>query len=148
MARWRWCTAAALGLACGDSLGPSSGFLAAWARWQNRGPADYTYTLQRSCFCGGEATQAVRITVAGGVVTAVVRESDGQPVPPDQVNLFFRVTIDSLFGIVAHALAAADAVAARYDPFWGYPTTVSIDYLRNAIDDETSYTARLSAPAP
>jgi uncharacterized protein DUF6174 len=137
-----------LALAGCDRLGPTNDFIANRSRWQSRGPDSYTYGFQRTCFCGGEAIQAVLITVTNDVVTAVVRESDGQPVPPDQVNQFFRVTIDSLFGIVAYALENADAVDAAYDSYWGYPTVVRIDYIRNAADDEMNYSAELSTPAP
>lgn len=148
MARWRWSIALVVAAACGDALGPTSDFLTARARWERRGPASYAYTFQRLCFCVPEATQAVRIAVSNGAVTGVTREADGSVVPPDQVNLFFRVTLDSLFAIVAHALDAADAVTAAYDPFWGYPTAVTIDYIRNAADDEMAYSAELAAPAP
>lgn len=138
------CAVALLG--CGDGLGPAGDFLANWSRWQRRGPDSYSYEFHRSCFCGGEATLAVRITVTNGVVTAVMRLADDQPLPPDQVNQFFQVTIDSLFGIVGAALEEAHSVAVQYHPFWGYPTQVSIDYIQNAIDDEINYTAELNAP--
>ena len=134
-------------LSCGE-LGPTTAFLQARARWEQRGPANYSYQFQRGCFCGGGSTEAVRITVADGIVTSVVRESDGQAVPPDQITLFFRITIDSLFDIVGDALEDASTVSAAYHPFWGYPTQVAIDYILNAADDEVNYFAELTVPTP
>jgi hypothetical protein len=150
LARWRVgvCLLVSCLAACGDGLGPTTDFVASWSRWERRGPDSYVYEFQRSCFCGSEATQAVRITVTNDAVTAVARVEDGQQVPPDQVNQFFRVTIDSLFRIVAVALEDAHTVAAQYDAFWGHPTHVSIDYIQNAIDDEVAYSAALTSPAP
>lgn len=131
-------------LACGEGLGPNVDYVFNRGRWEQRGPASYTYEFHRGCFCGGDAIQPVRITVTNGVVTSVVRVEDGQPVPPDQITLYFRITIDSLFDILGEALEDADAVTVQYHPFWGYPTTAAIDYIRSAIDDEVNYSAELN----
>ena len=134
-------------LAC-EGLGPNTDYVFNRGRWEQRGPASYTYDFRRSCFCGGEAIQAVRITVTSGVVTGVVLVADGLPVPPDQIEQYFRITIDSLFDIVGDALEDADAVTVQYHPFWGYPTAVGIDYIRNAVDDEINYSVALNLPTP
>ena len=134
-------------LACGDGFGPEGSFLAGWSRWNRLRPAEYTYDFQRSCFCRGEAIQPVRITVSNGQVTSVVTLPDLVPVPPEQVNQFYRVTIDSVFAIVRAALDdGADSVAVRYHAHWGYPTTVWIDYISNAADDELGFTNELQSP--
>ena len=135
-------------LACGQGLGPNTDYVFNRGRWEQRGPDGYAYEFHRGCFCTSEAIQAVRITVTNGVVTGVVRVDDGQPVPPDQITQYFRITIDSLFDILGAALEDADDVTVQYHPFWGYPTAVAIDYIRNAIDDETSYSAELNPLAP
>jgi hypothetical protein len=149
MARLRvtCCALVALAAACGDALGPTVDFLENRARWDRRGPATYTYDFHRICFCLTEAVEPVRITVTSGVVTAVVRVADGQPIPPEQVNLFFRVTIDSLFVLIGDAIENdAHAIDVAYDAYWGYPTNTFIDYLANAIDEEQGFTAALQAP--
>ena len=134
-------------LACGDGFGPGGTFLAGWARWNRLRPAQYSYDFQRTCYCLVEAIQPVRITVSNGQVTSVATLPDLSPVPPEQVNQFYRVTIDSVFQIVRHAIdEGADIVAARYDPRWGYPTTVWIDYISNAADDEMGFTNELQSP--
>ena len=135
-------------LACSQGLGPNADYVFNRGRWEQRGPASYAYEFHRGCFCSSEAIQAVRITVTNGVVTGVVRVDDGQPIPPEQIEQYFRITIDSLFDILGAALEDADAVTVQYHPFWGHPTAVAIDYIRNAIDDETSYSAALNFPAP
>ena len=134
-------------VSCGDLVGPTVDFIANKAKWDREGPAAYTYVFQRLCFCGGEAIQQVRITVSGGQVTAVVRVADGQAVPPEQVNQFFRVTIDSLFGLVGDAIEGdAHDLDVTYDSRWGYPTAVYIDYDANTADEEQGFTAALQAP--
>ena len=134
-------------VSCGDLAGPTVDFITNKARWDRVGPATYTYVFQRQCFCGGESIQQVRITVSGNQVTAVVRVADGQSVPPEQVNQFFRVTIDSLFGLVGHAIDDdAHDVDVTYDPRWGYPTAAFIDYEANTADEEQGFTAALQTP--
>ncbi len=133
-------------LACGDGFSPT-GLQVAWSRWNRLRPAQYTYDFRRSCFCLTEAIQPVRITVSNGQVVAVATLPDLTPVPPEQVNQFYRVTIDSVFAILRHAVDdGADMITAHYDPQWGYPTEVSIDYLTNAIDEELSLTSALQSP--
>jgi len=129
--------------ACGDASGPAQ-LLANLDKWQDRGPNRYTYEFQRGCFCGGAATQAVRISVNNGQVIAVVRVSDGQLVPVSDVNQFFRITIDSLFGILGEAMdGQAAELRITYDPFFGYPRQTFIDYRSNVADDELGLTAQL-----
>ena len=133
-------------LACGDGFSPTS-YVAGWSRWNRLRPAQYTYDFRRSCFCLTEAIQPVRITVSNGQVVSVATLPELTPVPPEQVNQFYRVTLDSVFGIVRHALdEGADMITAHFDPQWGYPTEVAIDYLTNAIDEELSLSSALQSP--
>lgn len=134
-------------LACGDGFSPTGSFAASWARWNRLRPAQYTYDFRRGCFCGGEWVQPVRITVSNAQVVSVATLPDLNPIPPEQVNQFYRVTLDSVFAIVRHAIDdGADSVAAQYDPQWGYPTNVWIDYLTNAADEELGVTSALRSP--
>jgi hypothetical protein len=134
-------------LACGESLGPIQSFATSWSQWNRLRPAQYTYDFRRGCFCGGEAVQPVRITVSNGQVVSVRHLPDLTPVPPEQVSQFYQVTLDSVFAIVRHAIATdADMISAQYDPRWGYPSDVMIDYRRNAADEELSVTTTLQSP--
>ena len=134
--------------ACENATGPGWLELSANRRkWDLAGPADYTYEFRRICYCLLEAVQAVRITVRDGAVESVVSASSGDPIPPDDVDDHFRVTIDSLFALVAAAAGGeADEVRVTYDPVLGYPREIFIDYYAMAIDDEMSFTAAMLAP--
>lgn len=133
--------------ACEEGLGPLGSFATSWSRWNRLRPDQYTYDFRRGCFCVGEAVAPVRITVANGQVVSVVHLPDLAPVPPEQVNQFYRVTLDSVFAIVRHAIDAdADMISAQYHPQWGYPTDVMIDYQRNVADEELSVTSTLQSP--
>lgn len=131
--------------ACADPAGPGT-LQSNRAKWEAAGPASYTYRLQRTCFCILEDVQPVRITVQSGAVTAVTSATTGDALPPDEAALF-QITIDSLFNWVETAAGgAADAVTAEYDATLGYPRMVSIDYVKNAVDDEIAFSALLLTP--
>ena len=130
-------------------MGPASDLILNWLKWKEAAPDSYQYDFQRLCYCTTESIEPVRITVEDGQVVAVVRQSDGQPVPQPDADLRFRITIDSLFGIIAEAMDRdASDIDVRYDPTLKYPTSAQIDYLTNAIDEELGFTARLVQPSP
>ena len=82
--------------------------------------------------------------MSNGQVVSVLHLPDLTPVPPEQVNQFYQVTLDSVFAIVRQAMDAdAGMISAHYDPQWGYPTDVAIDYVRHAADEELSFTTTL-----
>jgi hypothetical protein len=112
------------------------------ARWAARGPADYDFTLVRSCFClfGG----AYRIAVRADTIHAVTPLHEGQEVPSPQDFAVFQ-TLDDLFAIIDNA-RDADRLKTTYDPEWGFPTEVDIDYNQHAVDDEITYRAEDFTP--
>lgn len=115
-------------------------------KWITHRPAAYTYEFQRLCFCIPEAVARVRISVAGGAVQAVVT-SAGDPVPPADVDRYFRITIDSLFDILEDAARhPADHMTVTYDSRLGYPAEAFIDYELGAADEELGFRAALLAP--
>jgi hypothetical protein len=104
-------------------------------RWAREGPLDYSYVLQRNCFCGGEVTGAVRITVENRVVISRRYVETGEPVPQQWESLF--PAIEGVFQIVRDAMRNdADEIDARYDGDLGHPIHIFIDYIQEAADDE------------
>lgn len=125
------------GLACSGPLGPEEReFERNLATWRAAEIAYYRYRLQRSCFCGPDTTRPVLITVQDGVVIGGVDPETLEPIEPPPGGF---PTIDDLFEEIRQALATADALDASYDGTRGYPVSVSIDYLKNAIDDEMAF---------
>lgn len=106
------------------------------ALWESQALTDYSYHFHRSCFC--VMVDPVVIEVHGAEVT--VNYEDGQPVPSDKLDMF--PTIPGLFDMVSDAIAADPySLEVEYDPTYGYPTRISIDYDKNTVDDEMGYVA-------
>jgi len=132
---------AAVGLmACDGLTEPLLNFAHNRDKWERVHLTSYTFEFQRSCFC--IPTERARITVSNEQVSSVILLSTGQP-PDSSSAAFYDVTIDDLFDELGSALAHASQVTVTYDQALGYPRTIAIDYIANAVDDEISYEAQL-----
>jgi hypothetical protein len=134
-----------LGLAAAGCEAPTApgdrGLLAeARARWQAQAGDSYTFELSRGCFCvlGG---RQMRVTVKGGVVTWAEDLDSGAAVEQDLLS--YLQTIPDLFDLIQDALDRKVASFwVEYDPTYGYPTLIQIDYSATATDDEIAYTVQ------
>ncbi|GIV59918.1 MAG: hypothetical protein KatS3mg043_1007 [Rhodothermaceae bacterium] len=104
-------------------------------RWERQRLSDYDVLLSRLCFCYPAGTFTV--FVRADTVRAVVSEASGAVLDPEQRRIF--PTIDGFFDLVAQAQAGADSLMVLYDPVWGVPTRIVIDWVEHAIDDEIRY---------
>ncbi len=124
---------------CSDGTGLDQDPLAeARARWAQTDAADYVFEFRRSCFCSPDFVRQVRIEVLDGVVSSAVYVDTEEVI---SLPLTSVPTIDDLFEEIGDALeGGAFSVSADYDADMGYPTSVSIDFIENAIDDEMAFT--------
>ena len=131
-----------LAAGCADPTAPGEqGQLdAARARWRAQGGDSYTVEISRSCFCvlGG---RRVTVTVTNGAVVGADYLDSGGPV--ETALLTYIPTIPDLFDLIQDALDKNPAsFLAIYDPTYGYPTRIEIDFSATVADDELAITAR------
>ncbi len=102
--------------------------------WTERRILDYTIVYRESCFCeGGEITVIVR----DGKIDSTSREiGPGSGTFPVGNPL----TVPGLFDLIRRAQQEADNLEVRFDADLDYPDRISIDWERNAIDDEYGLT--------
>lgn len=105
------------------------------ARWENSGIDSYEITVRRICFC--LLTDPVRIVVEDGVVVSRTVMTTGQPLTTGQAEYYPEVP--GLFAIVEDAIREADTVNSAFDPTYGFPTLISIDWAADYADDEVTY---------
>ena len=110
------------------------------ARWRTNGAVAYQYELNRSCFCI-LAGRWMNITVdPGGVLFA---EFVDPRAGVEAALLSYVPTVPDLFDLIEDALDRRAAYfSAEYDPVYGYPTRIEIDYSSAAADDELAISAR------
>lgn len=109
----------------------------AQTRWARSGVRDYAYTVRILAFAPGVQRPA-RVTVQDGR-TVSITPGDDDPTPLENNGQVFTTyaTADDLFALVQRAIdARADSLDVDYDPVLGYPTRITIDYIRLAADDE------------
>ena len=104
-------------------------------RWTENAPSHYRYVQDEWAFA--DSVGPVRIEVLDGeIVSAVVVETD-EPAPDERA-----LTIDDLFDMVQDEIDEdpydLDVV---YDEDLGFPATVDVDPIKNAMDDEHGFSA-------
>ncbi|MBL0169800.1 MAG: hypothetical protein IPP90_03575 [Gemmatimonadaceae bacterium] len=131
--------------ACGDDspLAPQRAELAAArARWTSARPASNSYTMEQrvSCFCVTGATN-FEVTVAAGTIVRARSLETGVEMRSAQFTMFRAV--DQLFEEIRLALGVPGTLnSVEFDPATGYPTTVALDPIKQAVDDEVTYVTR------
>ncbi|MGB3543075.1 DUF6174 domain-containing protein, partial [Rubrivirga sp.] len=103
-------------------------------RWEDAEIESYTMTLQRVCFCMvPDFTGPYDVTVRDGEVTSVVLEGES-------VDLDRAETVDGLFELLSNAYSSrAESVEVEFDPAYGFPANLSIDYDSMLADEEIGY---------
>lgn len=111
-------------------------------KWSALALTDYRYAFRRVCDCTPDATAAVEIEVRGGSVSRVRLLSTGTDVAPGSG---YWPTVDELFDEIRLALdEGATGIHVRYDPVYGYPLEIAIEWTRDAAGMIAHYAGELT----
>jgi hypothetical protein len=110
-------------------------------KWQAANILHYRFNLFVGCFCVFSQDMPLVIEVQNGEVVSMEYQS-GKEIDAGNRELFDRyATIDRIFAELEKDLnGEADEVVVKYDPTFGFPTEVNIDFIKDAIDDELALT--------
>lgn len=124
--------------ATSNAFAPPSTLTQARAVWAELGPSSYSLNLVSACGeRSGLGTYKVTVTPEGITAEGTTRWSFGTDVQ----------TVPDLFEFIDDAdSGGAQVVDVTYNSDLGYPETISVDYMVNAIDDEVCYTVKNLAP--
>ena len=133
---------------CSDPTSPEDARLAeAQRRWEATRPASNSYTMQQRvvCFCVTGAT-TFQVTVTTGTITRAVNVTTGESISVTLLTIFR--TVDQLFTQAREGLTREGVVTSMaFDATLGYPTTLGLDPIRNAVDDEVTYVTSNVVPS-
>jgi hypothetical protein len=108
-------------------------------KWEDANITHYRFELNIGCFCVFRGNMPLTIEVQNGDVVSMVA-SDGTSISQADPNYEYYsryMTIERLFSELGAGLASkADEVTVTYDPNYGFPTEINIDFIKNAVDDE------------
>jgi hypothetical protein len=107
-------------------------------RWAAYNIQNYSIDQQRSCFCPNGGLRA-KLTIAGNQITGITDVATGDTVPQNQWGGYS--TVDQLFSLINSAQHAA-VLRTHYDPAYGFPDSVYIDWNVQVADDEILYLTR------
>ena len=108
------------------------------ALWDALDIQNYDFVYEESCFCAFTAPNPVTLSVRDGAVTAATPVGSFLGTMPP-LNSF--PTIDSVFAILERAQKnSPGGVTVEFDPTYHYPTRIAVDPIKNAVDDEVTYT--------
>jgi hypothetical protein len=120
-------------------------------KWQDSGITHYRFELNVSCFCAFRSQMPATVEVQDGEIVSIIG-ADGNPISlTDPLNEFVLsyATIDRLFSeLESDSLKDADKLTVTYDPEYGFPSQIDIDFIELAIDDELYISASAFEPLP
>ncbi len=108
-------------------------------KWQAAGISHYRYNLFVGCFC--TASEPMVVEVQDGQVVSLEYQS-GKEMDASSRDLFEKyATIDRIFSeLTTNINGKADEFTVTYDPTYGFPTKVNVDFIKKALDDELTLT--------
>lgn len=107
-------------------------------KWQNAKVTHYRYNLFIGCFCAFTEEMPVTIEVNNGEIVSIT-SIKGNVINPDDVpyeSVKYYADMSQLFDQLKDSLDQADKVEVTYDPTYGFPTSIAIDQIKQAMDDE------------
>lgn len=124
------------------SANPATEFDKNLARWNSAKNSHYRYSLFIGCFCPFAGDMPLKIEVKDGEIISMTR-FDGTAInktDPSYEIYTSYATIDRIFlNLEADLTGEADNITVTYDPTYGFPANVAVDYIKDAVDDEISY---------
>jgi len=109
------------------------------SKWQDADINHYRFQLHVSCFCLFRSEMPVTVEVQDGEVVSIV-DANGEEIPTDDPMsdlITKHSTIDRIFSeLESEPVQEADSLTVSYDPTYGFPVEVAIDYIELAADDE------------
>lgn len=114
-------------------------------RWNGLEWENYDMRITRSCFCMGAGAYDVQVR-DDSVVFARPVEDQGYRIDPAWWSELFP-TVDGLLDMAERAEREAGNVEVAWDEN-GWPTTLNIDWIEQAVDDEMYYAVEWVTEAP
>ena len=121
-----------------SACGGGSEFKQNQAKWEAQNVDHYRFTVAVSCFCPFANVNVTYEVQNGQVVSQSVHTSPDNTVDEALISDFYQPynTVEKVFEYVGGAVDNADKTTIEYEPTFGFPTDVSIDWIELAADDE------------
>jgi hypothetical protein len=120
-------------------------------KWQDANVSHYSMQLSVTCFCPVAGVMPMTVEIQDGEVVSLVDVNGDAISVTDPLNDLIQkyVTIDRIFAELASAsVQEAERLEVAYDPTYGFPTEVTIDFVEQVADDELYLSVTGFEPLP
>jgi len=120
-------------------------------KWQDANFTHYRFQLTVGCFCPFGGQNPFTVEVQHGEVISMLNTNGETVSDADPMNefIFKYATIDRLFSeLDSDSIQGADKITVTYDPAYGFPSEISIDFIELATDDELYLSVSAFEPLP
>jgi hypothetical protein len=120
-------------------------------KWQDANVNHYSMQLSVTCFCPVAGVMPMTVEIQDGEVVSLVDVNGDAISVTDPLNDLIQkyVTIDRIFAELASAsVQEAERLEVAYDPTYGFPTEVTIDFVEQVADDELYLSVTGFEPLP
>ena len=115
-------------------------------KWQQSGLTNYTFTVQKTCFCPLSDSLPIQFNIKDSVVVdsnydcSELQFIRPEPLCDEKPDSRLNQTVESLFQIIQNGIDSnADQITVEYNPTYGFPSSINIDFIELAADDEINY---------
>ena len=120
-------------------------------KWKDAGINHYRFEVAVSCFCLFRSQMPLTVEVQDGEIVSMT-DVNGEAFPLDDPMsdlVTKHATIDRIFSeLESDSVQEADNLTVTYDPVYGYPVEIAIDYIELAADDELYISVSAMEPLP
>lgn len=121
------------------------------SKWQDANITHYRFQLSVGCFCLFRSQMPLTVEVKDGEVVSMT-DVNGEAFPMDDPMsdlVMKHATINRLFSeLGSDPVQEADNLTMSFDPTYGFPVEVAIDYIELAADDELYLSVSAFEPLP
>ena len=108
-------------------------------KWQDADINHYRFELTVGCFCPFRSQMPLTVEIQNGEVVSMIDVNGKSVSTTDPMSEFILkyATIDRIFSeLESDSVREADKLTVTYDPTYGYPVEINIDFIELAVDDE------------
>ena len=119
--------------------------------WQDANITHYRFQLAVVCFCPVSSIMPLTVVVKDGEIVSMMDVNGNDYPDGDPFGEFVLkyATIDRIFSeLDTDSVREADKLTVSYDPTYGFPTEISIDFIELAMDDELGLYVTAFEPLP
>lgn len=121
-----------------------------YQKWRTEAIGHYRMSVNIICLCEVTRNMPIVVEVKNGKIVSVIdNKGENISISEGQISGFAHLfTVDGLFAYGSEAISGAYEAHIEYDPQFGFPDVVGVDWYKQGFDDEDKTTITNFEPLP